>query len=446
MRAVAQLPRHRVLTIAGWSAATTALVALSLGVGHLVPSRPVLALIVVLTVLAFGLTLGDAAVVPLLALAPLFVITRLPLGASTDVSFSDVALGLAFVPAVLFGTRPYSPPMRALIWLTVGYQVATLFTVIANPYRANTIEWFHAWMLTAGALVVGWTIGREGHARAGLTLVLGLSVVLAGIAITQGAMEWSKGNFAPVYPTWPFPMHKNFVGCVLGVAAVLAYARPAWLRWSNGWALAAFWVCAAGILASQSRQALVGLAAALVVLSLRGDPHRRRTKLILLTVAPALILVGTLVHDQFASGNRFNSAFQRLSWFGDALDVWRHEPVLGVGLRWWYTGRFPNSFQPPNGEMEVLSSAGVLGLVAFLVMMLGALRLLWKLDSAYGTLAFAVLLSRFVQGQLDLFWVAAQTSIPFLVVGVCLGQQAYTAAASPAVAPELAARPAELAR
>lgn len=444
MRAVGLPPLHRVLTFAGWSAAAAALVVLSLGVGHLVPNRPVLALIVVLGVLAFGLTLGDAAVVPLLALPPLFVITRLPLGASTNVSFSDVALGLAFVPAVLFGTRPYSLPMRALIWLTVGYQLATLFTVIANPYRANTIEWFHAWLLTAGALVVGWTIGREGHARAGLTMFLWLSVALAGIAITQGAMEWAKGNFAPVYPTWPFPMHKNFVGCVLGVAAALAYARPAWLRWSNGWALSAFWVCAAGILASQSRQALVGLAAALVVLSLRGDPHRRRTKLILLTVAPALALVGILVRDQITSGNEFNSAFQRLHWFSDSLDVWRHQPLLGVGLRWWYTGRFPTSFQPPNAEMEVLSSAGLLGVGAFLVMMLGGLRLLWKLDRVYGTLAFAVLLSRFVQGQLDLFWVATETSIPFLIVGVCLGQQAY-AAASPGVAPELAARPVEVA-
>jgi hypothetical protein len=439
------LPLHRVLALAGWSAAAAALVVLSLGVGHLVPGRPLVALLVVITVLAFGLTLADAAVVPLLALPPVFVITRLPLG-TTDVSFSDVALGLAFVPAVLFGKRPYSKPMRVLIWLTAVYQMATLFTVIANPYARNTIEWFHAWLLTAGALVVGWTIAREGHARAGLTILLWVSLALAGIAITQGAMQWATGDFGPIYPKWPFPMHKNFVGCVLGVAAALAYARPAWLRWSNLWALSAFWVFVAGILATQSRQALVGLAAALLVLSLRRDGDQRRSRLILLTVAPALALVGTLVRDQFASGNEFNSAFQRLHWFADSLNVWRHDPLFGVGLRWWYTGRFPASFQPPNAEMEVLSSAGILGVAAFLVMMLGALRVLWKLDRVYGTVAFAVLLSRFVQGQLDLFWVATQTSIPFLIVGICLGQQAYAAATSPPVEPVLATRPAEIAR
>ena len=44
--------------------------------------------------------------------------------------------------------------------------------MIANPYRANVVEWVHAGLLTVGALVVGWSIGREGHARLGLTLIL----------------------------------------------------------------------------------------------------------------------------------------------------------------------------------------------------------------------------------------------------------------------------------
>jgi hypothetical protein len=43
------------------------------------------------------------------------------------------------------------------------------------------------------------------------------------------------------------------------------------------------------------------------------------------------------------------------------------------------------------------------------------------MDPRYGSLALAVLVSRFVQGQLDLFWVAVQGSIPFVVLGICLG-------------------------
>src|SRR3954447_24969434 len=147
-------------------------------------------------------------------------------------------------------------------------------------------------------------------------------------------------------------MHKNFAGCVLGVAAALAYARPAWTGWPKHWSLAAFWICVSGILATQSRQALVALALVLIVLVLKREPHRHRSKIILVTVVPTLALVGSLVQDQLASGNQFNSAFQRLAWFQDSVEVWSQQPWVGVGLRWWYTDRFPVSFQPPNAEME----------------------------------------------------------------------------------------------
>ena len=53
--------------------------------------------------------------------------------------------------------------------------------------------------------------------------------------------------------------------------------------------------------------------------------------------------------------------------------------------------------------------------------MVGSLVVLWRMDPRYGLLSFVVILSRLVQGQLDLFWVAVQTSVPFLIVGICLG-------------------------
>ena len=216
---------RRLLQAAGLAALGVAVIGLGLVVGGLVPTRPVVAGLVALGILAFGLTLADAAVIPLLAVLPLFVSARVTLG-TVDVSWSDVALATAFIPAVLLGRRPYSAPLRQLLWLTLIYQVATLFTVLANPYAANTLEWFHAWLLTAGALIVGWTIGREGHARAGLSLVLIASVFLAVVCIVQGMPGYLRGDFSPVFPSWPFPMHKNFAGCILGVAAALAYARP----------------------------------------------------------------------------------------------------------------------------------------------------------------------------------------------------------------------------
>jgi hypothetical protein len=105
---------------------------------------------------------------------------------------------------------------------------------------------------------------------------------------------------------------------------------------------------------------------------------------------------------------------------------WKEAPVFGHGLRYWYLGGWAD-FQPPQAEIEVLVSAGILGLAAFIVMWVGMLIVLWRVDPLYGTLAFSALLSRIVQAQFDLFWVAAQVSIPFVIAGICLGAQAFAA-------------------
>ncbi len=70
--------------------------------------------------------------------------------AAFELSVSDVVLAAAFGTAVLLGTRPYSRALRQLLWLNLVYQFTTLFTVIVNPYVANTVEWFHAWLLVSG--------------------------------------------------------------------------------------------------------------------------------------------------------------------------------------------------------------------------------------------------------------------------------------------------------
>jgi hypothetical protein len=96
---------------------------------------------------------------------------------------------------------------------------------------------------------------------------------------------------------------------------------------------------------------------------------------------------------------------------------------VGHGLRFWTVGR-GLGYQPPNAELEVLASAGVVGLLGFLALVVGTVVILWRVDPVYGTVAVAVVLSRLVQSQLDLFWVAVQTSVPFVVAGVALGVEA----------------------
>lgn len=405
------------------------LVAVALGVGYVAPDRPVIALGIAGAVLLLGVTAAEPAAIALAAMPVLVVVHRLSVGA-VDLSYSDAALAIAAAAALVFAPRPFSPALRNLLWLNALYQFATLVTVLLNPNRANVVEWFHAWALVSGALLVGWTAGRRGHARFAMNLLLGACLILAVAAIVQGVLQWAGGDLGPLYLTWPYGMHKNFVGTVLGFAAICAYARPRWLGWSTRWAFAAFAVYSLGLLFTQSRQAILALGVVLLIVAFREGMPRRRWTVTLLAAGPALVLVATLVRDQIESGDKFNSVFQRATWFGDTLAVWAASPWVGQGLRFWTTESTSLFFQPPNAELEVLASAGVIGLAAFVVLMVGVLRILWRLPHQYGTVAVAVVASRLVQSQVDLFWSAVQVSVPFTIVGLALGALSHDEAES----------------
>jgi hypothetical protein len=148
------------------------------------------------------LTTSKPMAIALMATPALFVTQRLGLGGG-DISVSDVALAAGFGTAVLLGNRDYSRPLRTLLWANLLYQFATLFTVIVNPHTANTVEWFHAWLLVSGALIFGWALGRGGYARTALLLMVAACFVLAAGTIVAGVFgHYLLGNFDAVYPTW----------------------------------------------------------------------------------------------------------------------------------------------------------------------------------------------------------------------------------------------------
>jgi hypothetical protein len=383
-------------------------------------------------VIAAAITPRIPLAIALMATPALFISTRAGLGGA-DLSVSDVALAAAFGTAILLGDRRFSAPLRRMLWLNLVYQFATILTVIVNPFPANTVEWFHAWLLVSGALIAGWALGRGGYARAALLLMVCAGCVIAVGTTVTGLIQYVHGNTGPVYPTWPFAMHKNFAGTVMAFVALIAYANPRWMDWSLGWARAAFWLLCIAIGMTQSRQAIVGLIIAVLVVALRRSGGGiRHSRFVLLLLIPGAWLIVALVIDQISSDNAFNSAHVRLEWLRAMWAYWKDAPVFGHGLRYWTLGGWAN-FQPPQAEIEVMVSAGLIGLIAFAVMWLGFLVILWRVDPVYGTLAFAVVLSRIVQAQFDLFWVAAQVSIPFVIAGICLGIQARGASRDPVV-------------
>jgi hypothetical protein len=176
---------------------------------------------------------------------------------------------------------------------------------------------------------------------------------------------------------------------------------------------------------TQSRQAIIGLVVAIIFVVLRRGV-RGRSRFALLLLIPAVWLITTTVIDQVESQNKFNSFYQRLDWAREVYAFWKQSPIFGHGLRYWYTD-VASRFQPPQAELEVAASAGVMGVIGFAAMWIGFFVVLWRVDPRFGTLAIAVIGSRIIQGQFDLFWVAGQVSIPFVIAGICLGAQALDA-------------------
>jgi hypothetical protein len=395
------------------------IIAVGLGVGALSVGFSDLAIPVAVAILVVGLAAKDLSLIPALAAPATLIVARV----GGVLSVSDVVLVAATIFALLMLRGRGGLDLQPLIWSGMSYLALVVPTLILNPYVENTTEWLHEVFLVLGSMVVGFVVGREGKAALSIGLYIvaccGIGIVASMAAVVSFGQT---GTFIPVYLG---DLHKNTIGGMLAVAAVIAYARPLWLGWSARWSYLAVVVCGFGMLASQSRQGMIGALVGMLIISLRPLVlGRRRGKLIWFATVPVVAYVLYEVNAQLASGDQFNSAYQRLTWFGQSFGIWQNSPVFGVGLRWWYTDRFGEGFQPPNAELEVLTTVGVVGLIGFLLMFASAAWLLAKLDPMYGTVGLAVVATRFTQAQFDLYWVAGQASLLWIIAGVCYGVRA----------------------
>jgi hypothetical protein len=402
----------------GAFAAVGASTAAALVIGALSANNTVLAISAAVAILMIAVVVKIPVLVPVAALPATLMQARV----GNVLSISDVVLALASIFALFMLSGRGASVIKPFIWAGTFYLAATIPTLILNPYQADFIEWVHEVFLIIGSLIVGFVVGRENRATLALSLYL---VACFGIAVAVVIVSLvgylHTGAFQAAYlPN----LQKNTTGGMLAAGAVIVYARPAWLNWHTKWTNLTFAVLLIGIFAAQSRQGVVALIVGMVIVSLRPRPQTgKRPKLVWLMAIPGVILVVSGVMAQLASGNQFNSANQRLAWYADSINIWLTSTVFGVGMRWWYTDRFPVLFQPPNAELEVLTTTGVVGTVAFLALFAVAGWYLFKMDPVYGTVGLAVVAARFAQAQLDLYWVAGQASLLWIMVGICYGVQ-----------------------
>ena len=371
-------------------------------------------------ILAVGVVTWDVMILPVVAVPATLLVFRVS-ATSSNLSFSDLVLGLATLCAISMFRLRSDVYVRQLLLLLAIYEATTFLNVVYNPYRANVIEWAHEAFLVGGSLVIGWLVSSRRRAGAATTAYLAGSSIIA-----VWAAAWSVAHhLAPAY--LPLGMQKNYIGDMLCFAFLLVYARPDWMSRRVAESSTKIWVvCAVGMLASQSKQAMISAVVGVGILTLRDRDLRRHAKAIVAACVPMVVIAAVIVDKKLRSSNKFNSVHQRETWLRQSLQIWHMSPWFGIGLRWWYTNRVPFSFQPPNGEAEVLTSAGLVGLAGFLVLIIGAVVVLRRVPSRYGTLALAIVVARLVQGQLDVFWVTAQGSIPWLLAGMCLGADFLT--------------------
>lgn len=407
--------------LAAWTmgAGILLLVAAALGVASQVYGA--VAIAAAFVILLVGIASTNIALIPLLAFPAVLIPIR-----TGPLSVTDLVLIAATVPAFLLYRREEAGNMQPLIWLGIGYQAALIPTLLLNPNTSNLVEWGHELFMVIGGLLVGFVVGRRGLASAALRFYVLACAAIGVWAFVVGLIMLAKqGDFGPVFLPY---MHKNFIGDTLVFGFIIAFMRPDWLGWGRRFCYAMMAMTAMGIAASGARQAMVSLAVAILLLSLRGrEGGGGRGRILIIAIIPAMWFVLASLSaqlDKFAAGDRFNSAAERLVWFGKSLEIWRDSPLFGVGLRWWYTDRYDTRFQPPNAIFEMLSSAGLVGTIAFLVLCLGGLWVLATLNPRYGNLAVAILVARFTQGQLDLYWLAGLSSMPWMIAGLVIGVEA----------------------
>jgi hypothetical protein len=391
-----------------------ALALLGLATGLVATIQTDFAIPFAIVVLLIGVAAVDLSLIPVLAVPASMAVIRVG-----PMSAADLVLGLCSIVALLLLRGRGAIALQPLVWAGTCYLALSTPQLLLNQYPANYIEWAHEIALVLGSLVVGFVVGREGHARLALGLYVGICWVLAVSAI---ATSFSNG-FTPVYLG---ELHKNALGAILMIGSLIAFANPAWLDWRPMFGYISFAVFGLGMLAAQSRQALVGALVGVLIVGLRPRFHNgKRSRWMWLILIPVAYFVWAAVMEQLESGDEFNSSNQRLSWYNDSIKVWRQSPLFGVGHRWWTTGHTGYSgFQPPNVLLEVLTTVGILGLIGFIAMFGAAIWILAKMNPVYGTLALAVVVGRFAQAQFDIYWVAGHASILWMIAGICVGVEA----------------------
>jgi polysaccharide biosynthesis protein PslJ len=360
--------------------------------------------------------IGDPILLPVLAVAATLLVQRLGGGAGSGVDLSDVVLAVAALICLPLVDWNRARSLTVAVGYAGMYQAVLLLAVVDHPNSHDALEWGHRLFLVAGSLIVGWVVTTRQRAPQAI-LVLLLGCCLLAVLTLEHAVTL---DFAPAQ--WGL-YQKNYIGTMMWMAIVIAHLSPSWAAIPPRLARLTKYLCAAALLASQSKQAIIALAVAIVVAVLRQPSVRRRSKVILVALGPLVVFAYIVASDEVTTylNHGSNSLQARTVAYTSGLDVWRLDRWFGQGPRWWYLPHFAGEVQPPNILLEAITESGIIGAVALLVLLVGVMALLARLPRELATVGLVLVLGRAVEGVFDLYWISADGALPWLIAGLCLG-------------------------
>ncbi|MGA2837919.1 MAG: O-antigen ligase family protein [Acidimicrobiales bacterium] len=423
--------RGRLDRTAGRALSWTAVAVAAAVAGVTVGVNVIAGLAVAVLVFVFGVFVADPILVAVFVLPGSILIQRVG-GASTNLSVADLLVFVASLVCLFHIEWRSAPHLKRFLRGIVWYEAVLVLVVVAHPFKGDIIEWFHRFSYLAGSTLVGWVIAYHGRARTALRIYLWGAGALALVALEHSvALHFQPAQWG-VY-------QKNAVGAVMWVAIVVAQLNPSWARIPKHESRVIEVLCVLGLLASQSRQSAILAVLAIGSAMLLNSEVRRRSKLIIFIAVPAIGLVYYSFALAFRNNPQFNSVAIRFGQIGAAIHVWHQSPWLGLGMRFYNLPQYITVTAPPNSLVDNLASTGIIGSLAFFVMVVITMRAMSGLPRVYGTLGLVVLLAHYVDGLFDTFWIGALSITPFIIAGISLGM----ADADPRAehVPDLAAEP-----
>ena len=375
---------------------------------------------------------GAVVVVVLLISAPwLLVVMVMPASFVTyrvgpvgsGLSVADMVLVAGVMAALIFMRRPGGWARRHLL-IALAYLFVLMIPVVATPTTTAFVEWGHRLLLVVGGVVVGATIVQMDQTRRALRIFVVAATTIALVAIIAAL---STG----LDPAYPFGFSKNQTGGLLAFVLILIAVAADHLELPPKVQGVMTTVLVLGLAATRSRGAMLALIVGFVYLVFRRGIRGGRW----LYLVPVFVLmigftVLTLRAETLLDDGRSSSLGTRIEFQQRAFDDWMIEPGLGQGIRYYLDDgvAFPRPVipqdplggtpSPHNIVLEVLAESGVVGLVAFVILIGGTLVLVGGRRSQLTLAGGAVIVVAATQGLFDIYWVGGLQTIPWIIVGL----------------------------